>query len=494
MKIRRCVVSTLALLSLLEASAKPRTKSLIVDPTDRRQQVLFIGTDMERSQDHLSYATNKEEVAEWCFKDIDFNVCRFSYDKHQEMVEGESRCEEYYANCVEAMQLIRKANPKVEFWGTLKSDYYGYGNPPKNNLPQWICDYEYVVSDEKNSGSERGVGSKEVKGKAVVHSLDTKKYAYFLVDFLEHFHTKGLTIKYLSTGKEWTQFLTAKRTKEVIEQMLPELERRSVPTPRFVDASTWSTAQGAKWVDDVTRLGFESYYYGFCTHNYNSHGTANYQDMVERANAITTPNMWEEPQYYSFASETGGATMGPNHGVDAATSISSLLSSFSHKCEIFADGMHGELIFEIFSRELANESRAVYFSRKNGYVGTRLSNYYALQSHGNFFEDGMYYLGAERMGLNNHISTMQFANDDQLYIAVINKDKRAVNNFRISLNDTNYEGAVRRHEMSEQRVKVEGDLDGEYYDLTLANGELIVTLAANSINFFKINYNRIVQP
>ncbi len=488
MKNKRFAASTLALLSLLSVSAKPKGSTLVVDPTNRRQQVLFIGTDMERSQDHLSFAKNKEEVAEWCFKDIDFNVCRFSYDKHQEMVEGESRCEEYYANCVEAMQLIRKANPKVEFWGTLKSDYYGYGNPPENNLPQWICDYEYVVTSEKNSGSERGVGSKEVTGKAVVHSLDTKKYAYFLVDFLDHFHSKGLTIKYLSTGKEWTQFLTAQRTKEVIEHMIPELERRSVPTPRFVDASTWSTAQGAKWVDDVTRLGFESYYYGFCTHNYNSNGTFNYQDMVERANAITTPNMWGEPQYYSFASETGGATMGPNFGVDSATSISSLLSSYRHKCEIFADGMHGELIFEIFSRELANESRAVYFSRRNGYVGTRLSNYYALQSHGNFFVDGMYYLGAERVRVSDNIHTMQFANDDQLYVAVINDSKHPQNNFRISLNDASYSGTVRRHEMSEQRVKVEGDLDGDYTDLTLVGGELVVTLAARSVNFFKINF------
>ncbi len=486
MKIRVQMALSLALLSLHSVGAKPTMSTLVIDPSMRRQQVLFIGTDMERSQDHLSRAKNKEQIAEWCFKEIDFNVCRFSYDKHQQIVEGENRCEEYYANCVEAMRLIRKANPKVEFWGTLKSDYYGYGNPPENNLPQWICDYEYVISDKPNSGSERGVGSKEVKGRAVVHSLDTKKYAYFLVDFLEHFHSKGLTVKYLSTGKEWTQFLTAARTKEVIEYMLPELERRGVPTPRFVDASTWSTAQGAKWVDDVTRLGFESYYYGFCTHNYNSNGTSNYEDMVERANAITTPNMWGEPQYYSFASETGGATMGPNHGVDADSGMSSLLGAYRHKCEIFADGIHGELIFEIFSRELANESRAVYFSRKNGYVGTRLSNYYALQSHGNFFEDGMYYLGAERINLDDEISTMQFANDTQMYVAVINTGKHPIKNFRITLNDKSYNGEVRRHEMSEQRVKKEGDLDGEYFDLQLVEGELNTNLASRSVNFFKI--------
>ncbi len=484
--MKKSIALVLSILSLAPTFAKQKVSTLVVDPANRKQQVLFIGADMERSQYNLSRAKNKEQIAEWCFKDIDFNVCRISYDKLQEMVEGENRCEEFYANCVEAMQLIRKANPKVEFWGTLKSDYYGYGNPPENNLPQWICDYEYVITDEENSGSERGVGSKEVKGKAVVHSLDTKKYAYFLADYLEHFHSKGLTLKYLSTGKEWTQFLTAARTKEVIEYMIPELERRGVPVPRFVDASTWSTAQGAKWVDSVRKLGFEKYYYGFCTHNYNSNGTHNYEDMVERANALTTPNMWGEPKYYSFASETGGGTMGPNSGVDADSSMSSLIGAYYQKCEIFADGMNGELIFEIFSREKAKESRAVYFSDRTGNVGTRLSNYYALQSHGNFFQDGMYYLGAERHHLDKDVHTMQFANDSQMYVAVVNMGDRAVKNFQLSIGDAAANGAVRLHVMSEQIVKVEGDLDGEYYDLELTAGVLNVSLPKKSVSFFKV--------
>ncbi|MFI3304364.1 MAG: hypothetical protein SNF68_04565 [Rikenellaceae bacterium] len=486
--MKQGLITLLALLPLATITAKEST--LIVDPNDTKQQVLFIGTDMERSQDHLSRAKNKEQIAEWCFKDIDFNVCRISYDKLQEMEEGVNKCEEFYANCVEAMQLIRKANPKVEFWGTLKSDYYGYGNPPQNNLPQWICDYEYVINNERNSGSERGVGSKEVKGKAVVHSLDTKKYANFLADFLEHFHSKGLTIKYLSTGKEWTQFLSAERTKEIIEHLIPELESRQVPLPLLVDASTWSTEQGARWVDSVTKLGFESYYYGFCTHNYNNNGTFNYQDMVNKANAITTPNIYGNTQYYSFASETGCGTMGPNHGVDADSPMSNLLNGFRHKCEIFADGMHGELIFEIFSREKANESRAVYFSRTNGYVGERLSHYYALQSHGNFFQDGMYYLGAKRVGLNHDIHTMQFANESQMYVAVVNQNKKAVKKFRLSLADDSYNGSVRHHVMSEQRVKVEGDLDGEYFDRQLKGGVLEVTLPAQSISFFRIDLTK----
>ncbi len=480
------LTTTLLLLATLSTAAAKRIPTLTVDPTNTKQQVLFIGTDMERSQDNLSNARNKEQIAEWCFKDIDFNVCRISYDKHQEMREGENRCEEYYENCVEAMQLIRKANPKVEFWGTLKSDYYGYGNPPENNLPQWICDYEYIIDDKVNSGSERGVGSKEVKGKAVVHSLDTKKYAGFLADFLEHFHSKGLALKYLSTGKEWTQFLTAERTKEIIEYLIPELESRNVPLPYLVDASTWSTAQGANWVDSVTRLGFERYYYGFCTHNYNSNGEFNYQDMVNRANAITTPNIYGNTKYYSIASETGSATMGPNRGIDSATSMDTLLGGFRHKCEIFADGMHGELIFEIFSREIANESRSVYFSKYTEFVGQRLSHYYALQSHGNFFVDGMYYLGAERNNLHNDLHTMQFANEDQMYVAVINQSKKAVKGFTLTLNDESQNGAVRHHVMSEQVVKKEGDLDGEYFDHQLTNGTLIVDLPAMSISFFKI--------
>ncbi|MFR9578459.1 MAG: hypothetical protein SNG45_06385, partial [Rikenellaceae bacterium] len=233
-----------------------------------------------------------------------------------------------------------------------------------------------------------------------------------------------------------------------------------------------------------------SYYYGFCTHNYNNNGTFNYQDMVNKANAITTPNIYGNTQYYSFASETGCGTMGPNHGVDADSPMSNLLNGFRHKCEIFADGMHGELIFEIFSREKANESRAVYFSRTNGYVGERLSHYYALQSHGNFFQDGMYYLGAKRVGLNHDIHTMQFANESQMYVAVVNQNKKAVKKFRLSLADDSYNGSVRHHVMSEQRVKVEGDLDGEYFDRQLKGGVLEVTLPAQSISFFRIDLTK----
>ncbi len=488
--MKRRLFTTLIALASLTAATAQATSGLTVSPSDTKQQVLFIGADMERSQGNLSVAKNKKQIAEWCFKDIDFNVCRVSYDKKQEEVEGVDNREIFYSKCVDAMRLIRRANPNVRFWATLKSDYYGYGNPPDNNLPNWICDYEFVTRGANNDGNERGVGAVQVKGKAVVHSLDTKKYAKFLVDYLEHFDSKGLTIEFMSTGKEWTQFLTAARTKEVIEYMIPDLISRKIPIPKFIDASTWSAAQGARWVDMVTELGFEKYYYGFCTHNYNSKGTYNYENMVNKANAITTPNIYGENRYYSFASETSGATMGAHSGVDYESSMDIMLEAYRHKCEIFADGMHGELIFEIFSRNKSRESRAVYFSKKTGYMGQRLSHYYALKSHGNFFQDGMYYLGAQREGLSSNVHTMQFANDKQMYVAIINMDDVPIKKFRLSLGSEEYNGAVHYHEMAEKRVKKRGDIDGRYFDYMLQGGVIEVEIPAKSVNFFKIDLSK----
>ncbi len=447
------------------------------DPDNVKQQVVFIGGDMERSQYNLSNATNKEEVAKWCFEDIDFNVCRISYDKKQEVTEGEKVLETWYANCVEAMELIRDVNPNVEFFGTLKSDYNGYNS--QNNLPDWICDYDPGTW------------------------FDTDKYACFLVDFLEHFHSKGLTIKYLSTGKEWQAYITPARAKATIEAMIPDLNSRGVPIPLFCDASTWSVSQGNTWVQNVVSQGFEQYYWGFCTHNYNSGDgdtrTYNYQNMVNTANAITTPKdyvtQWDEDPnagYYSIASETGGASMGANSGIDANSDMrTNMLDAFREKCEIYADGMHGEMIFELWSRGYANESRMVYFTTANP-KATRLSNYYAIQSHGNFFQDGMYYLGSEHSNITvngqyTYLHTMQFANEEQAYVCVINLSDEQIDNLLIDLNDESLYGSVRRHMMDEQTVKVEGTLWGQYFDTALIEGELEIEIPAKSITFLKID-------
>ncbi len=440
---------------------------LVVDPTDTKQEILFIGADMERSQHSLWKAANAQEMADWCFKDIAFPVLRVSYDKQQEMVEGEKNFA-FYDSCLKTMKLIENSNPNIKYWATLKSDYNGYDK--ENNYPDWISNYS-------------------------TKSLNIAKYAKFLVDYLEYFHQQGHTISYMSTSKEYTQVNNAERTKQVIEAMIPDLEARGVPVPLFNDASTWSVAQGADFVNDVVKNNFANYYWGFCTHNYQSgdgdrtYKYENFTSAINKANNAQPKTNGEK--YYAIASETGAGTMGPNKGVDADSDMETLLGGYREKCEIFADGMHGELIFEIFSRGVSGESRAVYCNYNSAdKLGKRLSHYYALKSHGNFCKPGMKYLGATQQNMRDDIYTMQFANDEYLYLCVINSSAYEIESFLIDLYDTAYNGDIEYHVMDKQTVKIDGDLDGNYYTGKLKNGTFDVEIPAMSISFYNIKLDK----
>jgi hypothetical protein len=59
------------------------TQSISVEAGDLQQEIEFIGADFERSQNFVQKATNPDEIIEWAFKDIDFNICRVAYDKIQ---------------------------------------------------------------------------------------------------------------------------------------------------------------------------------------------------------------------------------------------------------------------------------------------------------------------------------------------------------------------------------------------------------------------------
>ncbi len=454
----------------------------LADPDNVKQEILFVGGDMERCQSYLQSITNKEEVVRWLFEDIDFNMCRVSYDKQQEMTLDVKNHESFYANCVKSMQLIREVNPEVEFWATMKSDYAGYSG--QSNLPDWICDYDpttYFYCD---------------------------LYAGFLADYLEHFHEKGLTIKYLSTNKEWG-VITSERAKETIDYLIPILEERGIPIPLLCDVGAWSTSAGEAWVNNAVLNGFEDYYWGFCTHNYGSGSgdtqTFNYEKMVSAAAAITktkradlmTP--WAEPidtPYYCIASESGGsvmdggdpATYGNEIGIDYRDNQ---LDAWRDKCEFYADGMNGELIFELWTRgsSYSHANRAVYINGSDPH-GRRMCSYYSIQSHANFLQDGMHYLGAEHINITMndiHFHTMQFANDEQLYVCVVNLEEETIENLLITLNDESLYGSVRRHVMDEQTITVDGISHGKYYDTALFEGELEIDIPATSITFLKID-------
>ncbi len=431
---------------------------LSLNESSRQQKILFVGTDIERSQGFIPNAANFDEVIQWGFGDVDFDVCRVSYDKKQELTEGEPNFA-FYDGAVETMQAIKKVKPDVEFWATMKSDYSGYNS--QSNLPDWLCSYP-STSD-----------------------FEPKKYARFLTDYLEYMENLGLRIKYLSTAKEWTSYVTYSRAEKIIRYMNEYIEERGITQPLYIDACAWSTDQGYFYVKNVVNSGFESYYYGFSTHNYNDDdGDYDYARMVDKVNSITTKNSVGE-QFYSFADETSGGTSATSG--EESSSINSIINSFRNRCELFADGMNGELIFELYSRGYDTETRSIYIPSSGDKMGRRISNYYAFKTHGNWLEDDMYYYTTTNQNFADDTYTMTFASDSRVYMCVLNYNDYPLSDFIIDICDEGYNGVVNYHVMDDVTVKQQLQIEGIEGSTKLYRGKLAFEIPANSLVFFQIN-------
>ncbi|MEI6865034.1 T9SS type A sorting domain-containing protein [Flavicella sp.] len=58
-------------------------QEIIVNDGSLKQKITFMGADFERSQNFVQKATNPNELLDWAFNDIEFNLCRVAYDKIQ---------------------------------------------------------------------------------------------------------------------------------------------------------------------------------------------------------------------------------------------------------------------------------------------------------------------------------------------------------------------------------------------------------------------------
>ncbi|MCG8698722.1 MAG: RICIN domain-containing protein [Bacteroidales bacterium] len=76
-------LSILPILIFVIFSQTIQAQSVSFNANDLKQKIDMIGGDIERSQNFISNAANAEEVLGWCFEDINFNVCRVSYNKKQ---------------------------------------------------------------------------------------------------------------------------------------------------------------------------------------------------------------------------------------------------------------------------------------------------------------------------------------------------------------------------------------------------------------------------
>lgn len=423
---------------------KPLKNAFKVWLGDRKQQLILMGGDMERSQFFLQKAANPEEVARWCFQDINFGVCRVSYDKKQELEEGQKDFN-FYADAVKSMQLLRKVNPGIQFWATMKSDYNGFNN--ENNLPDWICDYKPTTR------------------------FDCAKYAVFLADYLAYMQQNGVGIKYLAIAKEWTGVVNASRAKEIITKLNVECVTRGITKPLYVDPASWGITQGADFIKSAAEIGSMDLYYGFSTHNLNTNELDQYlyEKFVAEARKY---------QKYAFADETATGAGGRTTGEEPET-LDQLLDAYGEKAEFYKDGIQGELFFEPFSRGVNAETRSIYF-KKDG-PAKRMRSYYVMKTFVNAIADGKYYLTVHPYEVGPNVSAMAFVDDEELVFCLVNRNDSNLKDISVL-----WEGALMTGKVEQTVFEVSLPIDGQKSELDIKDNSLLINLLAKSITFLKI--------
>jgi len=420
----------------------PESYTLRINPHKFKQKIIFIGGDMERSQDFLQQAVNPKQVAKWCFGDVHFDICRVSYDKKQELIEGKKTFN-FYDNAIKSMKLLKKVNPDIRFWATMKSDYNGYGH--ENNLPDWICDYKPTTG------------------------FDCDKYAGFLADYLELMQNNGVRIHYLAVAKEWIHVVTAERAKQTILRLNSICKQRKIHKPLYVDPASWGVTQGAAFVRQVDKIGSQGLYYGFSTHNLNKkeHSKFLYEDFVSAVSHCGK---------YAFADETATGSGGRTHG-EEPDNIDHILNAYREKTEFYHDGIQGELFFEPFSRGVSSETRSIYF-KKNGQA-KRMRSYYVMRHFVNSIAGkGMYYVPFYTEDAKKEVYAMAFTNGEELFVTIVNQYDGLQSNVSISLPNDYQVGTVKRC-IFEKTFSILGEED----QIEGVNSSVTFNLPAKSITF-----------
>lgn len=405
---------------------------------------------MERSQSNLVNAADPEEVATWCFQDINFNVCRVSYDKKQELVEGTKNMA-FYDDAVTAMQLVKKVNPDIKFWATMKSDYNGYND--SNNLPDWICNYSPTTW------------------------FDTDKYGIFLADYLEYMEGQGVPISYLGTSKEWVSVVTAYRARLTMDKIIEECASRGITLPLFVDPASWGITQGVEYIIDCKMIGSIDYYHSFSTHNLNSaEDDLNlYEDFVSEASKYGKP---------AYCDETSAGSGGSNNGVESTT-MASMIREHIERSEFYKDGISGEIVFEMFSRGYNNENRAIYF--QNGGEARRTRSYYVVKTFINGLGTDKYYIPAIDYSISDNVHSTCFANDDVLFVTLINNNSSIQEDFKIEVAGavSGTTADVVLYEIPDAD-NVELNISGDESTVTIVDNIITKDIPASCIIFFTI--------
>lgn len=363
----------------------------------------------------------------------------------------------YYENAVQAMKWIKEANPDIKFLATMKSDYNGFRQDNHNNLPISIYDYSCIESRNKTCLDWRGD-----------RSFDTDKYGVFLADYVEHMYNNGVPISYLSTAKEWTQVVSAQRSHDTYVKLVSECNARGIPVPEIIGPATWSLSQGIAYTQDVISLGYQDEYHSLSSHNLNNQPHL-YDDFVAAAGAAGKIG-WND--------ETGYGAGGRTSGVDP--DISFLINVYLEKIDYYEQGLYGECFFEITSRGINSETRAVYF--RAGETGERKRSYYVMKEFANNVI-GKNYVPSSVTTIPD-VHTMAFQDDKELTIIAINNSDETYDSVPFNLSGANIKESIKVMEWTNSTV--EGEKSKISDSITTTGFK--TSLKSKSMNIFKLKY------
>lgn len=370
--------TTLLLVVMLGNFSTISAQSIVVNSTNYKQTIDMMGGDIERNSIAIQKAKNKEEIIDWGFKDINFNYCRVQFDKNQELVEGTKNWS-FYTKQVATMQQIKAVNPDIKFFATMRTDYDGFGND--NNMPDWIVDYN-------------------------TKKIEIDKYATFLADYLEFMQNQGVAIHTMSVTKEWASYVNARRSDNIITSLRAQCADRGITVPLFSEQGFWSISQGINFLNDVKDRGSKDQYASFCSHDYKNEGDEKWATIIAQANALGKKMYNDE-----FSTGSGAATYGVEPGLLKPIGV------YIDKAIAYQAGLSGEIFFEIWSRGIDRETRAIYYPA-NG-TGRRVRGYYIMKQFANNILNHTYVTSVVNSASN--VWTIAFRENNKMVLWVINK-------------------------------------------------------------------------
>lgn len=449
-----------------ETEVPETTPTVTVNLADVKQSITMMGGDMERSHKNFDKVANPKEVIQWLAGDINFDTWRVSYDKHQEETEGVKNFA-IYDDAVLAMQMIKAVNPQIKFFATLESDYNGYSQGNRNNLPTFIYDYAYDKDDGTTSGTK---------------SFDAVKYGMFLADYVEYMAQSGVALTYLATSKEYIGVITPARSKVTMETLFDELTRRDVAIPKIIDAGTWSLTAGIRLIDEYQDLDINQNVVGYSSHNYWSQENKTWRNFITAANNAGK---------MAFNEESGHGGGGP---ILDEVEFSRTIGTYVAKAEMYDSGLQGEAIFELWPRGVAEIQTNKYFAKpvffNNGTDGRRMRSYYIMQKFANHAVNSTYV--DSTVQTDTGLAPMAFLQDGRLALWLMNPTDTEIVNAQLAITEFGLKAGMSvEHSYWVESTAIEGAVQ----NLRVTDDhELTVTIEPQSINLFVFSQNYAVTP